>query len=193
MTPHTGRRRHALLTWMVATGLLTMGLAGCDKAEDLYSDARAFLYFNNATHNDATLATAMTRYSGAFVTITARDRRFYFVSNKGLRSEVNMTAIDTQRPMVLGFNNGLIVGYGTSVDGEFYAYDRECPNCFSPNALPVRSYPVAVDDFGRGSCAHCGRGYDLNNGGFVSSGDAGRKLTRYRATTTGPMGSLTVQ
>lgn len=177
-----------LLTLLAAVAVL----ASCGDTQELYSRAYARLVFDNATHNDATLATAMTQYAGAFVTISASGKQFVFESNQGLSSRVNMTAVDVQRGYVLGYNGGIIVGYGLSPDGTFYAYDRECPNCFDPNALPVRSHKIAVDERGIGSCATCHREYDLNNGGIVSKGDAGDKLTRYRATTGGAYGVLNV-
>ncbi|MBM6993997.1 MAG: hypothetical protein I3J02_12180 [Prevotella sp.] len=172
---------------------LLLALCSCGDTQSLYSQAYCRLYFDNSTHNDATLATAMTAYSGAFVTITASGSQFVFASNQGLSSKVNMTAVDVQRGYVLGMNGGIIVGYGTSADGTFYAYDRECPNCFDVDALPVKSYKLSVNEFGIATCSNCHRQYDMNNGGIVSSGDAGNKLSRYYATTTGPYGMLNVQ
>ena len=170
-----------------------MALSACGDTQDLYVKGRCRLFFDNTTHNDATLATAMTPYSGAFVTITAQNSQFVFTSNQGLSSKVNMTAVDTQRGYILGMNNGIIVGYGSSVDGTFFAYDRECPNCYDGNSFSTRSYKISVNEFGIGTCANCHRQYDLNNGGIVSKGDAGNKLSRYYATTTGSYGKLNIQ
>ena len=97
-------------------------------------------------------------------------------------------------------NDGIIVGYGTSNDDPrasagpptFYAYDRECPNCYDDDRVPIRSFPIQVAANGIGSCQNCHRQYNLNYGGFVSSGENGKKLERYRAATTGPYGVLTV-
>ncbi|MDT3386278.1 MAG: hypothetical protein LIR46_00700 [Bacteroidota bacterium] len=173
--------------------IFVAALVSCGQTENLYSNFRCYFYFDNSTHNDATLATAMTPYSGTFTTISLSAGKFIFSNNQGLNSVVNMTAQDQQRSMIVGMNNGLIVGYGTSADGTFFAYDRECPNCFNINQIPVRSYKISVSDFGIGSCANCHREYDLNNGGIISKGDPGNKLSRYYATTTGPYGRLTVQ
>lgn len=167
-------------------------VASCGDTQELYSRTYARLVFDNATHSDATLATAMTRHAGVFVTITTSGKQFVFESNQGLKSRANMTALDERRGYVLGMNGGLIVGYGLSADGTFYAYDRECPNCFDPNNLPVRSYKVTVDNRGIGTCTNCHREYNLYEGGMVNKGDPGNKLTRYRATTTGPYGVLNV-
>ncbi|KXB48407.1 hypothetical protein HMPREF1870_00455 [Bacteroidales bacterium KA00344] len=167
-------------------------LFACGDTEDLYSRHFCRLFFDNSIYNDATLATAMTPNSGAFVTITIVGKQYVFTSNQGLSSKVNITAKEEQMVAVLGMNNGIIVGYGTSIPSKFYAYDRECPNCFDVNALPVRSYKLTVSDFGTATCAHCHRQYNMNNGGMVSKGDNGKKLTLYYATTTGPYGKLNI-
>ncbi len=169
----------------------TLAFTACD-TESLYSSAYCRLYFDNSTHNDATLAGAMTPYGGIFTTITASNSTFTFTNNQGAQSTCNMTAVEQQRGFSLGYNNAIIVGYGSGADGVFYCYDRECPNCFDPDAMPIRSKPISVNEFGIGSCSVCSRKYDLNNGGIVSDGDAGTKLTRYHATTTGPYGILSI-
>ena len=64
--------------------------------------------------------------------------------------------------------------------------------CFNPNAIPMRSKPLSISSSGIATCNTCKRQYDLNNNGFISSGDDGKRLTRYRATSTGPFGVLSV-
>ena len=172
-------------------GIITL-FSGCGDTEELYSRHFCRFFFDNSIPNDPTLATAMTPNSGAFVTITASGKQFVFTSNQGLESKANMTAKGERIGYVLGMNNGIIVGYGTSVPPTFLAYDRECPNCFDVNALPMRSYKLSVDEFGTATCAHCHRQYNMNNGGIVSKGDAGKKLTRYYATTSGAYGRLSI-
>ena len=53
-------------------------------------------------------------------------------------------------------------------------------------------YQLSMTSDGRATCKNCGRAYDMNNGGIVTSGGSGKKLIRYRASTTGPTGMLTV-
>ncbi len=96
-------------------------------------------------------------------------------------------------------NNGLIVGYGnlsTNSSGGliFYAYDRECPNCFDYNAIPMKSYPLTMDEFGMATCAHCKRQYNMNTGGncINSTSKKDKKMTSYRCSTTGALGYLVV-
>ena len=176
--------------------LLTATFASCGEAEFEYSSAPCYLIIDNSLHHDATLASALTQYSGTYVTITITTksgaRYFSFTNNVGKHTESIFNAYDERRSLLLGYNGGLIVGFGNSVDGILYAYDRECPNCFDPNMLPLKSRPLSVSENGIAKCSYCKRQYDLNNGGFISNGDKGKKLTRYSCHATGAYGILTV-
>ena len=104
-----------------------------------------------------------------------------------------LNALDTKRTIILGYNEGIIVGYSAfGQPPSFYAFDRECPNCFDPSAIPIKSKPLSIDNSGLATCPACHRKYDLNNNGFIANGDDGKKLTRYHATTTGPFGVLAI-
>ena len=176
--------------------LLTMMFSSCGEAEFEYSSAPCYLSIDNSLHHDATLASALTQYSGTYVTITITTksgaRYFSFTNNVGKHTESIFNAYDERRSLLLGYNGELIVGFGNSVDGILYAYDRECPNCFDPNMLPLKSRPLSVSENGIAKCGYCKRQYDLNNGGFISNGDKGKKLTRYSCHATGAYGILTV-
>jgi hypothetical protein len=185
---------------LAMTGLLSAALfVACGDVESEFSTAPCALYFDNQTHNDFTLADAMTPLLGIFVTITTTSKSgaqyFVFTNNQGHSSQVVFDAKDKQRQqagqLILGLNGAIIVGYGFSET--FYAYDRECPNCFDSNALPLRSYPLKVNSAGIASCSHCHRTYDLNNGGIIASGNGGKKMTRFHAATTGANGLLCVR
>ena len=185
---------------LAMTGLLSAALfVACGDVESEFSTAPCALYFDNQTHNNATLAEAMTPFSGIFVTITTTSKSgaqyFVFTNNQGSSSQVVFDAKDKQRQqagqLILGLNGAIIVGYGFSET--FYAYDRECPNCFDSNALPLRSYPLKVNSAGIASCSNCHRTYDLNNGGVIVSGNGGKKMTRFHAATTGANGLLIVR
>ena len=176
--------------------LLTATFASCGEAEFEYSSAPCYLIIDNSLHHDATLASALTRYSNTFVTITIKTksgaRYFSFTNNVGKHTESIFNAYDERRSLLLGYNGGLIVGFGNSVDGILYAYDRECPNCFAPNMLPLKSRPLSVSENGIAKCGYCKRQYDLNNRGIISQGDKGKKMTRYNCHATDPYGILTV-
>lgn len=188
---------------LTMTGLLSAALfVACGDVESEFSTAPCALYFDNQTHNNATLAAAMTPLSGIFVTITTTSKSgaqyFVFTNNQGHSSPpVVFDAKDKQRQqagqLILGLNGAIIVGYGFSTSQTFYAYDRECPNCFDSNALPLRSYPLKVNSAGIASCSNCHRTYDLNNGGIIASGNGGKKMTRFHAATTGANGLLCVR
>lgn len=181
-----------VVTLVMACLSAVAALTSCGDTTDLYSRSACYLVIDNSMHQNFELASAM-QYPGAFVTITTPGKKFHFVSNQGGSSDAFFNAIDERRSFILGYNGALIVGYGLSIDRTFYAYDRECPNCYDPDALPRRSHPVKVDEQGIATCSNCHRSYDLNNGGIVSQGDGGKQMTRYPASTTGPYGILVVQ
>lgn len=174
---------------LLAVALAFMGCGG----DNTYTSHPCYLVINNDLHADETLASAMNQFSpGVFCMITNDDARkeYTFVSNSGLSSTKRYNDIDNRRTRVLGMNGGLIVGFGTLMDGQFCAYDRECPNCFDPNAVPVRSKPLTMSGDGIATCNVCKRRYNMNNGGNCESG--GHGLTRYRCSTSGPYGVLQV-
>ena len=187
---------------LAMTGLLSAALfVACGDVESEFSTAPCALYFDNQTHNDVTLFAAMTPLSGIFVTITTTSRSgaqyFVFTNNQGSSSQVVFDAKDKQRQqagqLILGLNGAIIVGYGFSTSQTFYAYDRECPNCFDSNALPLHSYPLKVNNIGIASCSNCHRTYDLNNGGIIASGSGGKMIKPYPSVTTGAYGVLSVR
>lgn len=176
--------------------LLTMMFSSCGEAEFEYSSAPCYLIIDNSLHQDATLASALTQYSGTYVTITiitkSGARYFSFTNNVGKHSESIFNAYDERRSLILGYNGGLIVGYGNSIDGILYAFDRECPNCFDPNMLQLKSRPLSVSENGIATCSYCKRQYNLNIGGFICKGDKGKKMTKYNCPPTKPYGILSV-
>ena len=134
--------RQLALTAIAVLGLL----ASCDKAENRYSNYHCNLTIDNSQHLDATLASAMDpNASGTFCligyTIHGGATHFTFANNRGNHSESIFNAIDDRLKSQehLGLNGRIIVGYGNMDNPPtFYAYDGECPNCFDPNALPLR-------------------------------------------------------
>lgn len=173
----------------------------CGDTENEYEQGVTYFVFDNATHQDATLASCMNSVSpGAFCTITMSGSgggtTFNFSSNQGLSTSQTANAIDLRRTCVLGYNNGIIVGFGNlDYPAVFYAYDRECPNCYDPANLQFKSRPITVSQDGIGTCSACKRKYNLNTGGNIvseESNERGSALTRYRATTTGSYGVLSV-
>lgn len=186
-------RLAAKASWL----MILFCLLSCGNTENEFSDYRCYLVIDNGTHQNATLGSAMTPYAGVFTTIRIVLENgasyFSFHSNQQTSSKAIFNAYDSRRTLIAGMNNGVIVGYGLLNDPPtFYAYDRECPNCFDLTRIPVRSYPISVASNGIGTCSVCQRQYNLNSGGNIVAGDPGKKLTRYHSATTGPFGVLTV-
>lgn len=165
-----------------------------------YSNYHCNLTIDNSVHLDATLASSMNALSpGVFTTIKPLYRDgvyyFHFRNNQGLESKKQFNAIDErlQSNLRVGMSNGLIVGFGNlDTPAHFYAYDLQCPNCFDIDALPQRNYELMVTGTGIATCKTCHRSYNLNTGGNIVSGERGKTMTRYRASTTGPNGVLHV-
>lgn len=170
--------------------LFPLFFSSCSEEEKTYSDFHPNLTIDNATHLDATLATAMDIASPGVwchISTTMRGGAYYFIfnNNQGLTSESIFNAIDSRQESQrhVGMYNGIIIGFSIFGDG-FYAYDAQCPDCFDYLSLPLRNYPLTLSGIGKATCNHCGRTFDLSqwpNG-----------LTRYHATTSGPFGLLRV-
>ena len=173
-------------------------LLSCGDAENEYTIGACYLAFDNSQHNDATLASAMNVNSpGIFCLIKSEVQAgatyFAFTNNAGQSSRSIINGIDQRRTNIIGYNNGVIVGYSAlNTPATFYAFDLECPNCFDPQVYPLRSKPLSLTTNGLAVCAICHRQYNLNHDGFIATGEQGKRLTRYQATTTGPFGMLSV-
>lgn len=179
-----GMCRPLLLIFHLSLFLL---IPSCTADDYEYSSHQCYLIIDNSTHLDATLSSALVQLSpGVFCRIyTPGDSYFYFESNQGLSSKSAMNAVDKQRTMVIGVNNGsgIIVGYGTlNYPATLYAFDRQCPNCYEETGLP--RYGLTMSDAGIATCSSCQRTYDMNNGGIVASGATGgdKKMFRYRVS-----------
>ena len=192
------RCMHTALAAAVAAVSLA-ALAACSGADDLFCRYPCRFVFNTNTHAHSAALMAAATGRGVFCTVTLTQHSgasyYAFSNNMGTSDEVIFTGEDQRTTVLLGLNGRIIVGYGNLDDPAVcYAYDGECPNCFSPDAIPVRSYPLSVTSAGMAVCATCRRQFNLNTGGNVVQGDNGRKLNRYRtggyAAATGVMSVL---
>lgn len=181
-----------------ATLAVAFSASSCGESEYEYSTESCYLVFDNSTHLDPTLQSAMNELSpGVFCRITLATANgatyFCFESNHGASSRSRADAVDLRRSIILGAYNksGIIVGYANlGSPATLYAYDSQCPNCYAEHGTP--SYKLSMTTAGQAVCATCKREYDMNNGGIVSKGDQGKKLMRYRAVSSGTLGVLTV-
>ncbi len=192
------QKRNSFLS-LFAIVLIVIGITACANAGSEYSRRPCYVVIDNSTRVDATLASAMNSLSpGIFCliqkTMSGGATYYHCTNNQGLSSDIIWTAVDQRMTIIVGSNNGIIVGFG-NLDNPavFYAYDRECPNCFNPDGVPVKSRPLSMDEKGHATCGTCKRVYDMNNRGYIISGEQGDPLTRYTASTSGPYGTLAVQ
>ena len=175
--------------------LLLLALVSCSKDAFDFSNNRVYFVFDNSIHQDATLQSALNPMSpGVFCRISESSEGatvyFDFESNQGLTSRQKATADDLRRTRILGVYNktGIIVGYGNlSSPATLYAYDSQCPNCYAETNMA--NYRLSINSKGMAVCSKCSRQYDLNNNGLCANG---KKLMKYRATATGPLGVLSV-
>ena len=177
-------------------------LAACSADEEYSTHACRFSY-NNMIHNDATLASALNSSSrGVFCLISENTRAgvryLLFENNLGQTSEKPETAEEVEAKFILGLNNGIIVGFQTlnteGASGGFVGYDVQCPNCVRRENNTVNpNYRVEMESSGIATCSKCGKKYDMNNGGIILNGEEGdRGLDKYVASTTGPLGVVSV-
>lgn len=161
--------------------LLLLSLTGCNgvKTESFYARMPARFRVDQ-TQTIPPLHAALTGM-GEFATITQRVRTYVYTSLKTSTSR-NMTAVD-EKNNYLGLS-GLVVGLPSipplgSPVSVVVCYDLACPNCYE-NDVVAREMKLQTG--GKIHCARCGRVYDLNNQGYVSSGSPGRALFRYRTS-----------
>jgi hypothetical protein len=191
--------KHAIA--VITTVLVALvAFSGCDKSDYEYCTEQCYFVFDNSEHLSSVLQGALNSTSpGTFCRITTRTSNgakvFHFEDNYGNTDDKYANAKDQRRSCVLGIYNktGIIVGYGNlGLPATLYAYDSQCPNCYYSTNTP--SYCLSMTSAGHAVCSNCKREYDMNNGGIVAKGDAGKKLLRYRRVTcTGPQGILSVQ
>ena len=167
---------------LLIIGLSALLWAACGPVENEFSSERIFFVFDNGLHHNAALAEAMVPNSGIFCTIRQQMQggvnQYVCQNTAGRTTATPLSAVDLQRNL--------------NDPPTFYAYDRECPNCFNPQTIPQRSRPLRLEAGGLATCDVCHRQYSLNNNGLIVQGEKGKKLTRYRANTTGPYGVLSV-
>ncbi len=188
-------------------GAVLLLLFACESDSQYDTSHKCYLVIDNNIHLDPTLMSSMNSMSpGVFCRVSLGTRNgvpTYFVESnqkngetkQPMKSSFTLNDVDRQRTKLLGIYNetGLIVGFG-NLDNPpiFYAYDAICPNCYELN-MPGSYQPMTMNSAGVASCSLCNRTYNLNTGGNILSGEKGRQLYRYRASTTGPQGILVVR
>ncbi len=172
-------------------------VSSCSNTDFDYSSLHAYFVFDNSQHQDATLQSALNPLSpGVFCRISEGQEGavtyFYFESNEGLTTKQKANADDMRRTRAIGLYNktGIIVGYGNlSSPASLYAFDSQCPNCYAETNM--LNNKLVFTSNGIVSCSRCKRQYNLNNNGLCVNSD-GKKLIKYRATCSGPLGILSI-
>jgi len=171
---------------IAAIAVAALLASNCGDASSEYSDYPCRFVFSIPHHAHSAALQSAVSTTGVFCKVTkilkGGAEYFRFTTNHGLSDDVIFTAEDKRATVALGMNKALWFGYG-NLDNPpvFYGYDSECPNCFVPDRIPVRSHPLDVSTAGLASCPTCKRKYNMNTGGNIVEGDKGKPLTRYRA------------
>ena len=117
--------------------LMAVLLLSCSSDENEYCSYPCRFVFNTQRHGQSAALMGVTSGTGVFCKVTTTIRggaQYYrFENNAGLTDNVIFTQEDKQTTVLLGLNGSLIVGWSNLDDPkQFYAFDGECPNCFSP-------------------------------------------------------------
>lgn len=173
-----GIRNFLFIAWLLCS-------VSCkEEVQNTYSNYPA--YFVCTTVSTIPQLNAAMNNLGIFATIVYDRNRYLFTGEDGNSTPVNPTAISSHSSVHMGLS-GFIVGLpnipelGTSVSVPV-CYDLACPNCYSAYNI---TRALRLKEGGYASCVSCGRIYNLNNQGIVSSGDAGISLFRYRIYYSG--------
>lgn len=180
----------------VCAAMMALLPASCGDTMSEYSTYPCRFVFNTATHAHSAALGSAVGGTGIFCKVTTVIKggawHYRFTTNQNMTDDVIFTAEDERVSVLLGMNNAIWFGYGNlDIPPVFYAYDAECPNCFNPNMVPVRSHPLSVASTGIATCGTCHREYNMNTGGNIVKGDKGSPLTRYHATYS-PSGVVAV-
>ncbi|MBR4644276.1 MAG: hypothetical protein IKO73_03865 [Bacteroidaceae bacterium] len=158
-----------------------LAIIGCQKADYTYTNLRARLTIEN-TYQAPALHTACNSW-GEFCTITtSTDGKQFIFKGSSATSVININASATYSGFYLGLS-GLIVGLPSiaeigKTESQVVCFDLACSNCYQDYNITKRLTLQGAT----ATCNSCKRTYDLNNTGFVSNGESGRALYRYRVS-----------
>ena len=181
---------------MTALATAAAGLVSCtDDADALYAGYRAFFRY---THTVTTPPlNAALGNPGTFCTVEFPARGYHFRQVGGSSQDYNYTPSAADNYGTPEFIAGFIIGTPAYPDMSGLtlpvAFDLVCPNCFEQTSIQRSLSAKSTTEM---KCNRCGRVYDLNNGGIVSSSTeqnpGGRALFRYRMTYSKSAGGGTL-
>ena len=160
--------------------LSVVAFTACENADSTYCSLPAKFVFENAYQAPA-LYTACNSM-GEFCTITHPPGGQFVFKGTSVTSSVPLTAVVGYAGFDLGLS-GLIVGLPNipeigKTESQVVCFDLACPNCWEDYNFAKQ----LVIKEGMATCASCKRTYNLNNTGFITKGEAGRPLYRYRVS-----------
>lgn len=179
------------------SGALLLTACGADDVDSLYANIRAYYRFNAVTA--ATPLYTAVNNPGQFCTITFSGKSgaytYTFTSPDGQTATYPETAVSGYTPpeCICGFVVGTSAIPDLSTGESLVAYDLVCPNCYEDNVLNLRLSFTGTRQLKCASSRGCGRVYDLDNSGCVSSGESGRALFRYHVAYSSTNNTLLIQ
>lgn len=171
-------RNICLAALCLATFAIVGLFAGCTKADPAYSNHQCYLIYDNSLHLSSRIVGAVTPPGSDFILLSrdAGSIPILRVNSYG-QPEDEVIELTTERErqttMILGYNNGIFVGYSILGDAGLLAFDRNCPKC-------VNNYSARLNWHNNGrtvKCPVCNTVYDLTQ--------AGNGLDRYHASFDG--------
>lgn len=161
-----------------------LSFVGCQKTDYTFCNLPAKFLFDNTIQAPA-LHTACNSM-GEFCTITSDGKQFIFKGSAKEPSYVPITAIASYSGYHLGVD-GLIVGLPNipelgKTESQVVCFDWACSNCYEDYTITKK---LTLHTDGTATCPRCKRTYNLNNIGFISDGEPGRALFRYRVSYVG--------
>ncbi len=153
----------------------------CEKADSTYCSLPAKFVFENVYQ--ASALNIACNSMGEFCTITfSKDGKQFVFKGTSTTSSVPLTALVGYTGFNLGLS-GLIVGLPNipeigKTESQVVCFELACSNCWEDYNI---TKPLVVSE-GVATCNSCKRTYDLNNTGFITKGEAGRPLYRYRVS-----------
>ena len=184
-------RKKNIISVLAAAGTIVLASSCQGETQNEYSQYQAYLNYDPTIAPLPPLQAAITG-ANTFACVSmlrSETGKYYQLSAQlygGEAQTVNVTTATAVRTMpVLGVNNstGLVVGNSSLQSDNPYVFDRVCPNCYAESR--TKKYQLEFTNSGQSLyCSKCKRTYGLLNAGVITSGDSGKKLERYHATTT---------
>lgn len=170
----------------------------CGNDFEYSSPYACYFRFDNKLHQNGLMAAALTPYSNVFARVSTKKSggiNYVTISTSDSKPAEDVaitTEVENYSNFELGANNGIIVGYNT-INNCYVAFDAQCRNCYEDAGAYTPNRTLSwTTNTSEVKCATCGRTYNLNMDGIVTSSEGGLQLWKYHISCTGQYGLLTV-